>query len=258
MSESAGQGKWARRATRLALILSIGAVVAALAAALGSANGAWNFRAGLTALRYAFFAAAAGALVAIVALVLARRQGRLMLQAALALVVGLGFVAYLGAKVRTARSLPPIHDIATNLDDVPQFTRLKVRADNLENIPDMGKPELKAMEPEARWKALHRTGYGDIHTVRLATDPAHAIQRAEALAKERGWEVARTDPAAGILEATDTSLFFRFKDDVVVRARSAPGGGTLLDMRSISRVGQSDVGVNGQRVRAFLKDMQAG
>jgi uncharacterized protein (DUF1499 family) len=60
----------------------------------------------------------------------------------------------------------------------------------------------------------------------------------------------------GTLEATDTTFFFRFKDDVVVRARPAPGGGTLVDMRSISRVGGSDVGVNAKRVRAFLADLQ--
>ena len=65
------------------------------------------------------------------------------------------------------------------------------------------------------------------------------------------------DPAAGIVEATETSFFFRFKDDVVVRARPAPDGGSQVDMRSISRVGVSDVGVNAKRVRAFLADLQA-
>jgi uncharacterized protein (DUF1499 family) len=59
------------------------------------------------------------------------------------------------------------------------------------------------------------------------------------------------------LEATDTTFFFRFKDDVAIRARPAPGGGTLVDMRSISRVGGSDVGVNAKRVRDFLRDLQS-
>jgi uncharacterized protein (DUF1499 family) len=60
-----------------------------------------------------------------------------------------------------------------------------------------------------------------------------------------------------VLEATETTFFFRFKDDVVVRARPAPGGGSLVDMRSISRVGGSDVGLNAKRVRAFLADLQS-
>ena len=88
--------------------------------------------------------------------------------------------------------------------------------------------------------------------------PADAIRKAARLARERGWQIARVDTAAGTLEATDTSLFFRFKDDVVVRARPAPGGGSLVDMRSISRVGGSDVGVNAERVRDFLADLQRG
>jgi uncharacterized protein (DUF1499 family) len=83
------------------------------------------------------------------------------------------------------------------------------------------------------------------------------IRKAERLARERGWAIAKVDTAAGILEATETSRFFRFKDDVIVRARPAPdGNGTLVDMRSISRVGGSDVGMNAKRVREFLGDLQ--
>jgi hypothetical protein len=184
------------------------------------------------------------------------RRAALMLPNLLAIVVALGFVLYLGSLVRTAKSVPAIHDVATNLDDMPQFTRLPVRADNLENVPDMDRPELKAMAPEARWKAIHREAYGDLKTVQLPVSPAEAIRKAGALARERGWDIAAEDTAAGTLEATHTSTFFRFKDDVVVRARPAPNGGSLVDMRSISRVGGSDVGMNAKRVREFLADLQ--
>ncbi|MGZ8296911.1 MAG: DUF1499 domain-containing protein [Allosphingosinicella sp.] len=245
---------WTRLVTRAAVVLGVGAVVAALVAAIGSAAGMWSFRAGLTALRYLFFAAAAGALLGLIGLVMARRRAKLMLANLLALVVALGFVLYLGNLVRIAKSVPAIHDAATNLDDVPQFSRLKVRADNLENIPDEGKPELKALPPEARWKALHRANYGDLRTLRLATPPARTVQRAAALARERGWEIAAVGEDQ--VEATDTSTFFRFKDDVVVRVRPAPDGGSLVDMRSISRVGGSDVGMNAKRIRAFMADLQ--
>ena len=258
MEETVQTRSKARIATRIALLLSLGAIAAALIAAIGSALGLWNFRAGLTALRYCFFAAAGGGLVALIALLLARRErnGQLVWANVIALVAALGFLAYLGAKVRTARSVPAIHDISTNLDDVPQFSRLQVRADNLEKVPDLDKPELRAMEPEARWKAVHRSAYGDIGSIHLPTNVADTTRRAEALARERGWEIARTDTEAGILEATETSFFFRFKDDVVVRARPAPDGGSQVDMRSISRVGVSDVGVNARRVRDFLADLQ--
>ena len=70
--------------------------------------------------------------------------------------------------------------------------------------------------------------------------------------------MARVDPQAGTLEATAETLFFRFKDDVVVRVRPDPAraGGSIVDMRSISRVGGSDIGVNAKRIRAFLADLQ--
>jgi hypothetical protein len=245
---------WTRLVTRAAVLLGIGSVLAALVAALGSAAELWSFRAGLGALRYLFFTAAAGALLGLIGLVMARRRAKLMLANLLALVVALGFVLYLGNLVRTAKSVPAIHDVATDLDDLPQFTRLKVRADNLEKIPDEGKPELKALPPEERWKALHRAHYGDLQTLRLAAPPAETAKRAWALARDRGWEVVVAE--ADRVEATHTSTFFRFKDDVVVRIRPAPGGGSLVDMRSISRVGGSDVGMNAKRVRAFLADLQ--
>jgi uncharacterized protein (DUF1499 family) len=207
-------------------------------------------------LRYLFFAAAAGALLGLIGLVMARRRGKLMLANLVTVVVALGFVLYLGNLVRVAKSVPAIHDVTTNLDDVPQFTRLSVRADNLENIPDEDKPELKALAPEARWKAVHRAHYSDLRTVRLATPPAETVRRVASLARDRGWATALVDDKSGTVEATATSLFFRFKDDVVVRVRPAPGGGSLVDMRSISRVGGSDVGMNAKRVRAFLADLQ--
>jgi hypothetical protein len=245
---------WTRLVTRAAVALGIGSVLAALAAALGSGAELWSFRAGLGALRYLFYAAAAGAALGLIGLVMARRRPRLMLANLLALVVALGFVLYLGNLVRTAKSVPAIHDVATDLEDLPQFTRLKVRADNLEKVPDEGKPELKAMAPEERWKALHRAHYSDIRTIRLALPPQQAVRRAAALAADRGWRIAWVD--IDNVEATDTSTFFRFKDDVVVRVRPAPDGGSLVDMRSISRVGGSDVGMNARRIRSFLADLQ--
>lgn len=247
---------WTRLVTRAAVVLGVGAVLAALVAAIGSALELWGFRAGLTALRYLFFAAAAGAVLGLVGLVMARRRAKLMLANLFALVVALGFVLYLGNLVRIAKSVPAIHDASTDLNDVPQFSRLKVRADNLENIPDEGKAELKALAPEERWKALHRAHYGDLRTIRLATPPAQTVRRVAALASERGWETALVDEDQ--VEATETSTFFRFKDDVVVRVRPAPGGGSLVDMRSISRVGGSDVGMNAKRIRTFLADLQRG
>jgi uncharacterized protein (DUF1499 family) len=66
-----------------------------------------------------------------------------------------------------------------------------------------------------------------------------------------GWEIAEADAAAGRIEATDTTFWFGFKDDVVIRIRPAEDGGSIVDIRSKSRVGMSDVGANAARIRAF-------
>ena len=253
-----GTRGWVRKLSWFALLLGVLAVGSALVAAVGSGQGAWHFRIGFTVLRYSFYAACGAAVLALIGLLFSRQSAKFLLVNLVALILSLGFVLYLGSMVRTARSVPAIHDITTNLDEVPQFSRLTVRADHLENVPDMDRPELVAMAPEERWKAIHREAYGDVRPITVPWGVAETIQRAEQLARSRGWEIAHADPRAGTLEATDTTLFFRFRDDVVVRARPAPGGGTLVDMRSISRVGGSDVGVNARRIRSFLSDLSEG
>jgi hypothetical protein len=258
MAEALRKRIWAARLSWTALLLSGGAIAASLIAAVGSGQGAWHFRVGFTVLQYSLFAAAAGVVIAVIAWALARRsaQSRLGLVNLFAILLGVGFLFYLGNQIATARSVPAIHDVATNLDDIPKFYRLVVRADNLKSIPDLGRPGLAALPPRERWKAVHREAYGDLRTVRVPWNVPETIERAEALARERGWEVVTSDPRLGILEAVDTSFFFRFKDNVLVRVRPAPGGGSLVDMRSISRVGGSDVGVNAKRIRSFLSDLQ--
>lgn len=256
---STNKGAWARRLTWLALALAIGGTAAAVVAALGSGMEAWHFRTGFTILRYAFFAAIAGGLLAIVALALSHRAKvpGLRTRNVLALAVAVLFVGYLGMQIYTARTVPAIHDVATDLDDLPQPRALRIREDNLENVPDMDRPDLKALEPEERWKAIHREAYGDLKPIRVPWTVQETIGKAQALADKRGWQIAHVDLPRGTLEATETTRFFRFRDDVVVRARKAPDGkGTLVDMRSISRVGGSDVGVNAARVREFLKDLR--
>ncbi|HEX8400663.1 MAG TPA: DUF1499 domain-containing protein [Allosphingosinicella sp.] len=254
-------GVGADRAGRLgwlALLLSVGGVLAALVAAIGAGQGAWHFSTGFTILRYAFFAAIGGTLFALAATFMRRPPRARRWPVLLALIVGLAFTLYLGRQIVIARTLPAIHDISTDLDEPPQFRALEVRADNLDNVPDQGRPELAALEPEERWKALHREAYADLKPISVPWSPRETIGRAQTVAEKKGWQIVHVDPSRGTLEATDTTLFFRFKDDVAIRVRPDPqrDGRTLVDMRSISRVGGSDVGKNAARIREYLKDLR--
>ena len=125
MIDTTGKGDWGQRLSWMALALSVGGLAAALVAAAGSGAEVWSFRIGFAILRYAFYAAIAGGLLAIVAFVIARRggvrTGRLNL---LAFVIAAAFVAYLTSHIATARSVPAIHDATTDLVDVPQFGTL--------------------------------------------------------------------------------------------------------------------------------------
>lgn len=250
-----------RGLARLALMLSLGGVVLALGGALGSGWGSFSFRIGLLMLVIGFLVSVVGGLVAIAALVLGRRRGwgknRMGLAA---LGTALLFGSYFTAQFMTALRVPPIHDVTTNLTDAPQFTTLGVRADNLAKVPGEGDPAYAGLTPRARWQAIHAKAYGDLATLHLPLDTAKAMARATELVQSRGWTIAKVDAASGTIEATDTSTFFRFKDDVVIRVRPdlSPAGGAIVDMRSISRVGDSDIGVNARRIRAFFSDLAQG
>lgn len=247
------QLKRGRTLAWVALAIALAAILGALTAGFGTGEGWWSYAAGLKSLRLFFGVAVVGALVGLFAR-FRRRDGQWIALAAV--FIGAGFAIYLGNFYRVARSVPAIHDATTDLNDPPQFAALPLRSDNLDRIPDLGRPGWDRLQPLERWKAVHRDAYPELQPVRLAVAPAEAIRRAEDVARDLGWSVVAVDPAAGRLEATDTTRFFRFKDDVAVRARPSPNGGSIVDVRSVSRVGVSDLGENARRIRRFLRALQ--
>jgi uncharacterized protein (DUF1499 family) len=245
----------------LVLALAVTAVVAAFAGALGSGWGLWEFG---PALRVVFFAGVASILAVLIALgtILWRRRyptsgpwKRLAPGLVLATLFSLYFLRFLWLSM----SLPAIHDVSTDLADPPLFVALPLRADNDVAIPGAEDSAMRGMSPRQRWQALHQENYGDVRSLRVAAPVAQTMTRIEAVIAERGWEIASIDRTTGRIEATDTSLFFRFKDDIVFRVRPASSSldSSIVDMRSVSRVGQHDFGVNANRVRAFLADIPA-
>ncbi|WP_435417535.1 DUF1499 domain-containing protein [Parerythrobacter aurantius] len=146
----------------------------------------------------------------------------------------------------TAGNFPFIHDVTTDLDNPPTYSALSIPADNLRGVDTVEK-----------WEAEHRKGYGDLTGITLDGTPAEVIAKAEELAKARGWTIAAAVPAEGRLEAVAYASWLRFEDIVVVRATATGDGKTRVDMRSISRVGQSDLGENAKRIREFLGALQA-
>jgi uncharacterized protein (DUF1499 family) len=144
---------------------------------------------------------------------------------------------------------PPIHDITTDIDNPPAFDKVIAlrEADGAQNPPEYAGAETAAQQQAA---------FPDLETLRLQQPRDEVFAAAEAAARGMGWEIVAADAALGRIEATETTDWFRFRDDVVIRI-SAAGDMTEVDIRSKSRVGMGDMGANAARIRAFLVALQS-
>lgn len=141
---------------------------------------------------------------------------------------------------------PLIHDISTDLQHPPELVAIKALRTATDN-------SLDRLEPE-NLVALQAAGYPDLGPLLIDRPFDQVFEQAVALVKKRGWEIAVISAANGRIEATDTTLIMGFKDDVVIRVK-AVGNQTRVDMRSASRVGKGDLGVNAERIRRFMADL---
>ena len=245
MAISAGRN-WAEMAAYVGAGLAILALIALAVGPLGWRLGWWHFRfAFFWLMPVAGYGALAAAAVSILALVLGRSHlgGRGLALAAIGVVLGAA-VAYIPWQYNRLRGLvPPIHDITTDTDNPPAFVAaLKLRPADANSVK----------YDAAELVGKQRAAYPDIAPVKMSVAPADAFKRALDTAKAMpGWTVVDSDPASGRIEANETSRWFRFTDDVVIRV--APDGtGSRIDVRSVSRVGRSDFGVNAGRIRAYM------
>ena len=220
------------------MLVSVVAVVLLLAAGPGTRLGLWPYRTGFQMLRWAVYSGVAGAVLGLVALVATSRRG----WAALAIGLGLAAAVPPWQVQRAARGKPPIHDISTDTEDPPPFVDVVPLRRDAINPVAYGGPEIAAQQKKA---------YPDLKSAVLPTPPAQAFDRALAAAKAQGWAIVAAEAGEGRIEATDTTRWFGFKDDVVIRVRPE-GTGSRVDVRSVSRVGRGDVGANAKRIRRFL------
>jgi uncharacterized protein (DUF1499 family) len=251
MADALGDRTWPSIGAAWGLGLAILAVVLLAAGPLGWRFGWWHFR-------FAFYwlmpAAAFVAIAAIVVSIIAlgfgwsHLGGRGLAVGAVGLVLGAIIVYVPWQYNRTRHIVPAIHDITTDTDDPPAFVAaLPLRGPNANTVTYEG-PDLARKQKAA---------YPDIAPVKLAVPPAQAFTQALDTAKAMlGWTLVDADPAAGRIEANENTRWFHFTDDVVIRV-SPDGGGSRIDVRSVSRVGRSDFGVNAGRIRAYAAALKA-
>ena len=146
-----------------------------------------------------------------------------------------------------AQQAPELNDITTDTNSPPPLVvtlQLRRGASN------------PATYPGANAAVLQRAAYPDIVPVILPEPPAEAFKKVDAAAMAMGWDVVARAPAEGRIEAVATSAWFGFRDDIVIRIRP-DGAGSKVDIRSKSRDGESDLGVNARRIREFIAKLKA-
>jgi uncharacterized protein (DUF1499 family) len=173
---------------------------------------------------------------------LLRREKAGAVIAGIATLIGVGMLMPLILNtINPPRRAPPIHDITTNTGNPPEFVVLDDTRPGARNPLQYGGAETAALQAKA---------YPEIAPIRTDLPAAKAFDRAVAVARTMGWEIVASDPDALRFEATARTPVFYFADDVVLVV-TPEGSASRIDLRSVSRVGRGDQGVNAARIRAF-------
>ena len=236
-----------RWAAANALTLAIVCTALELLAGVGYRLGWWSLGNGFLLLRYAAYGSIAAALLAFADLSLFVQSRRAVWMAALALIIGAAGAGGPAYYLYRGQHAPAIHDITTDTTDPPRFVdAVALRKEAPNPLEYRG----------ASLAGLQKKHYPDIAPVMLDVPPPEAFTRALAAAHAMGWAIISEVPGDLRIEATDTTLLFGFKDDVVIRVRPAEQG-SRVDVRSVSRIGRSDLGTNARRIRSYLQELQS-
>jgi uncharacterized protein (DUF1499 family) len=230
----------------LGFVLSAIAITTAMGAGAGVRLEFWDFRQGFRILNWAAYLGIAGTVLSFAGAILGRPgKGRRGFPLAVA-GIALGALAFgvPGNWYRIAKEVPMIHDITTDTENPPKFVSILALRKDAPNPAAYGGPEIAAQQHAA---------YPDIRPLVSDFPPAKAFERARSVARRMCWNIVAENQAEGRIEATATTRWFGFKDDVVIRIVPSAGGGSRVDIRSVSRVGRSDLGTNARRIRAFLR-----
>lgn len=232
-------GTWTQRIARA----TIAAAVLVLLAGPLIKFSILPWQAGLGMFVIAAILAGIGGLISLFGL-LKRRGGLIVVIAAAA---GVAAFAVPTAIIAMGSSLPPINDITTDTASPPQFIAITANTRGADAVPLSYNPGFAAQQVAA---------YPAVKPLIIALPPAEAFPKLLEAARAMDWAIVASDAATGRIEATATVPWWGFKDDIVVVA-TPDGTGTRVDVRSKSRVGESDVGVNAERIKEFFGKLAA-
>ena len=246
MNEQTAAKRWWAQA------ILIGGVIAAVClplGALGTKVGLWAFTGGFMLLAAGAVLATLASFLGVIAYIISLRKNLVAERSTVLIGIFLGVVVLgiLGMQYSAASSVPPIHNISTDTVNPPQFDKIvALRTAAKANPLTYNSAELAPQQTKA---------YPSVKPLTLQASADEVVDRAEAVLRDMGLEIVSVNKNAGLVEATATTFWFGFKDDVAVRVQPAADGGTQVDVRSISRVGQSDLGANAARIGEILNGL---
>lgn len=216
------------------------AIVVAMLGPLGSRIGWWNFDTAVLIAKWSAYTGLVAAVACLSGLFMARPGGkrRGFIYSVLGLLILTPMIIYLQYWKHAKATLPPIQDITTNTEAPPTFWYAP-------NSRVYGGAAIAAWQEEA---------YPDIQPLILPVSMDNAYRLVIELIKENGWQLYTPNQDEMHIEATVTTFWFGFSDDVVIHITEPAKGSSRIDMRSTSRFGGGgDGGTNANRIRSFFK-----
>lgn len=228
-------------------VIAVLSVLLLIATGPGYANGIWSLGMAFTLMSWAAVAGIVNAVICVVAAFVRKSETgwRYLVPYLAAAVIGIVVFVIPYTQQQKAKSLPRIHDITTDIQNPPAFkAALPLRKD----------ARNPAIYPGPMIGKLQRQAYPNVQPVMLPVPQAEAFRRARAAVDALGWDLIDAEPAEGRIEASETTFWFGFTDDVVIRILPTASG-SRIDIRSKSRIGLSDVGANAARIERFIEQI---
>jgi uncharacterized protein (DUF1499 family) len=192
------------------------------------------------------YAGGAGIVLGFVLALVPRIRKQHLAAMLLSIFIGAMTITPILLQVQKARSLPFIHDVTTDTSNPPEFVAVVPLRADAPNPVEYGGEEIAERQ---------REGYPDLGPLRVDQPPQAVFDPAVDAAEAMGWALVAAEASEGRIEATETTFWFGFKDDIVIRIRD-DNGDSIVDVRSKSRVGGSDIGANAARIERYLEALE--
>ena len=199
-----------------------------------------------TGFKFGVFAGIA-ALILLVLQILFKRKTVTLGSTIMALLLSTIAIAIPLSMLNKGKSVPPIHDISTDLVNPPEFVAIAPLRADAPNPVEYAGVEVATQQ---------RAAYPELQTLNYTQSKSELVEATKQAIDHLGWQLVNIDADQGIVEATDRTMWFGFKDDVIVRITDK-GSERLVDIRSKSRVGGSDLGKNAERIHDFTEELDS-